>query len=75
MSQVGALKGAQAMQMKMTLEEFRVLPKEEREKMLGKATHAAIEKIHAAGMPSVHGDEKGTYNLYPDGRKEYLPDN
>jgi len=59
---------------KMTIEQFRRLPKEEREAALGLRTRAAIDRIHAAGMPSVHADEKGTYNLYPDGRKEYLPD-
>jgi len=57
---------------KMTIEQFRKLPKEEREAALGRRTRAAIDRIHAAGMPTVHADEKGPYNLYPDGRKEYL---
>ena len=32
---------------------------------------AAIADLHAAGIPSVHGDAKGIYKLYPDGYKEY----
>jgi hypothetical protein len=57
---------------KMTIAEFQALPKEEREKILGKSTRAAIKRLHDAGLPSVHGDDKGTYYLYPDGRKEYV---
>lgn len=36
------------------------------------AAKKAIAETHKAGRPSVHGDEKGIYNLYPDGRKEYI---
>ncbi len=57
---------------KMTIDEFQTLPKEEREKILGKSTRAAIKRLHDVGLPSVHGDDKGTYYLYPDGRKEYI---
>ncbi|HOW53875.1 MAG TPA: hypothetical protein PLR60_04390 [Syntrophorhabdaceae bacterium] len=57
---------------KMTIAEFQTLPKEEREKILGKSTRAAIKRLHDAGLPSVHGDDKGVCYLYPDGRKEYV---
>lgn len=46
--------------------------KEEKEAMFAEATREAIAETHAAGRPSTHGDEKGVYHLYPDGRKEYI---
>ena len=56
----------------MKLEEFIELPKEEKEKIFGEATRKAIAETHAAGRPSCHGDDKGVYELYPDGTKKYI---
>lgn len=36
------------------------------------AAASAVARTHAAGRFSTHGDEKGVYRLYPDGRKEYI---
>ena len=36
------------------------------------AAASAVARTHAAGCFSTHGDEKGVYRLYPDGRKEYI---
>ena len=44
----------------------------EMEALLKEAAAEAIAEIHAAGLPTTHGDEKGVYRLYPDGRKEYI---
>ena len=41
-------------------------------KIFGEATRKAIAETHAAGRPSCHGDNKGVYNLYPDGTKKYI---
>jgi len=48
------------------------LDKAQLEDFFGTATREAISKIHAAGLPSTHGDDKGVYRLHPDGRKEYI---
>ena len=56
----------------LKLEEFIELPKEEKEKIFGEATRKAIAETHAAGRPSCHGDDKGVYELYPDGTKKYI---
>ena len=56
----------------MKLEEFIELSKEEQEKIFGEATRKAIAETHAAGRPSCHGDNKGVYELYPDGTKKYI---
>ena len=56
----------------MRLEDFLNLTKEEKEKLFGKATRKAIAATHAAGRPSCHGDDKGVYELYPDGTKKYI---
>lgn len=45
---------------------------EEKEAVAREAARKAIADTHAAGRPSTHGDEKGVYQLYPDGRKEYI---
>ncbi len=45
---------------------------EEKEAVAREAVRKAIADTHAAGRPSTHGDEKGVYQLYPDGRKEYI---
>jgi len=45
---------------------------EEKEAVVQEATRKAIAETHAAGRPSTHGDEKGVYQLYPDGHKEYI---
>lgn len=46
--------------------------KEEQEAFFGQATRAIVDKAHAKGRYTTHGDEKGVYRLYPDGHKEYL---
>ena len=51
---------------------FLAMNKCERESFFAQATKKAITKIHAAGLPTIHGDEHGIYHLYPDGRKEYI---
>ena len=56
----------------LKLEEFIELSKEEMEKIFGEATRKAIAETHAAGRPSCHGDNKGVYELYPDGTKKYI---
>ena len=48
------------------------LTNEELDEIMTEATRKAIEETHAAGRPSTHGDDKGVYYLYPDGRKEYI---
>ena len=48
------------------------MSKKEIEALYGEATRHAIKKHHAAGRFTTHGDEKGVYRLYPDGRKEYI---
>ncbi len=48
------------------------MTKEQKEARAGIAVRAAIAKSHSLGHPTAHADEKGIYNLYPDGRKEYV---
>lgn len=57
---------------KTVKKDIRDLTKEEEEALFAEATRRAIEETHAAGRPSTHGDAKGVYHLYPDGRKEYI---
>jgi hypothetical protein len=42
------------------------------EEVYAKATRGAIAEHHKAGRYTTHGDDKGTYRLYPDGAKEYV---
>lgn len=51
---------------------FLEMTKGQREALASKATRAAIARSHAMGHPTTHADEKGIYELYPDGRKEYI---
>jgi len=51
---------------------FLEMSKAEIETLYGEATSKAIKEHHAAGRFTTHGDEKGVYRLYPDGRKEYI---
>lgn len=44
----------------------------EQDQIVARATSEAVKKVHAAGFPTTHGDDKGIYRLYPDGRKEYI---
>ena len=48
------------------------MSKKEIEAVYGEETRKAIKKHYAAGRFTTHGDEKGVYRLYPDGRKEYI---
>ncbi|MDU4961993.1 MAG: hypothetical protein E6X17_15165 [Sporomusaceae bacterium] len=43
----------------------------EHEAIFQEAVKEAIAKAHAAGFPTTHMDEKGIYQLFPDGRKVY----
>lgn len=48
------------------------LPAEDMEARIQAAVKHRVEAIHAAGRSSIHGDDQGVYQLYPDGRKEYI---
>jgi hypothetical protein len=48
------------------------MEKAEIEALYSQGTEAAILEAHAAGLPTTHIDEKGIYDLYPDGHKEYI---
>jgi hypothetical protein len=50
------------------------LDKGEKEAYFAQATRNAIARIHEAGLPTIHGDERGIYELYPDGHKVYVED-
>lgn len=43
----------------------------EQEALFQKGIKKVIAEQHAAGQPTTHGDDKGVYKLYPDGRKGY----
>ncbi|MGR6904581.1 hypothetical protein [Lysinibacillus sp. BSL11] len=47
-------------------------PKDEAECILRQSAKKDIEKIHNLGLPIRTVDELGVYDLYPDGRKEYV---
>lgn len=47
-------------------------PKDEAERILGKAFQKEIENTHKLGLPVRTVDEIGVYDLYPDGRKVYV---
>jgi len=52
----------------MTIAEFEALPKEEREKILGESTRAAIKRLrHDGGLLSVDGDDEGACYLCTQG--------
>ena len=51
---------------------YRIIQRGKGKKFFGEATRKAIAETHAAGRPSCHGDNKGVYNLYPDGTKNIL---
>ncbi len=51
---------------------FVSMDKSGRESFFAEAAKKAIAKIHAAGLPTTHGDAQGIYQLYPDGHKEYI---
>jgi hypothetical protein len=52
--------------------DFFAMSSEERTSMYAEATRAEVALHHAAGRYTTHGDEKGVYRLYPDGRKVYI---
>lgn len=56
----------------MNKKNFWDMTKEEQEALLGKTIKEEITKHHAAGRPTVHGDDKGVYLIHPDGTKEYV---
>jgi hypothetical protein len=52
---------------------FMDLTKEEMEGDLAKATRQAQANLHAQGLPYIIGDTKGTYAVYPDGKRIFTP--
>jgi hypothetical protein len=48
------------------------MSKEEQEAILKETVEKEILATHALGIPTTHGDARGVYDLYPDGRKEYI---
>lgn len=42
--------------------------------ILNRNLERAIQASFAKGVPVVQADEKGTYELYPDGTKKYFQD-
>ena len=52
---------------------FMDLTKEEVEAELAEATKQAREELHARGRPYIIGDKRGTYAVYPDGRRVFTP--
>ena len=53
-------------------EDFLDMDKTEVEALYAKAVGDAVAEHHKAGRYTTHGDEQGTYRLYPDGTKEYV---
>ncbi|MFC5734322.1 hypothetical protein [Cytobacillus gottheilii] len=47
-------------------------PKDEAECILRQSAKRDIENKHKLGLPTRTVDELGVYDLYPDGRKEYV---
>jgi hypothetical protein len=47
--------------------------KEEKEAALAKATKQARDDLHAEGKPYHVGDARGTYAIYPDGKRVFFP--
>lgn len=47
-------------------------PIDEAESILRQSAKKAIEKTHKLGFPVRTADELGVYDLFPDGRKEYV---
>ena len=47
-------------------------PKEEVERVLAERSKKIIEETHKRGFPVRTVDEVGVYDLYSDGRKEYV---
>ena len=45
---------------------------EERTAMYDQGIRTEVARHHAGGRYTTHGDERGVYRLYPDGRKEYI---
>lgn len=54
------------------MKSFVDLTGKEKERLFQEAVREEIAEHHAAGRPTTHGDGKGVYRLYPDGRKEYI---
>ncbi|GHV40861.1 hypothetical protein FACS1894187_22150 [Synergistales bacterium] len=46
---------------------------EEMEERLAKTTQRARDNLHANGLPYVIGDDKGVYEVYPDGHRVFTP--
>ncbi len=44
----------------------------ERAAMYAEGIRDEVSRHHAADRYTTHGDEKGVYRLYPDGRKQYI---
>ena len=48
------------------------MTREQKEARAGKADEGRHRNEPCPGHPTAHADEKGIYNLYPDGHKEYV---
>jgi hypothetical protein len=44
-----------------------------KEAALAEATRQARQELHTKGSPYFVGDTKGTYAVYPDGRRVFMP--
>lgn len=52
--------------------DFFAMTKEDRTALYAQGIRAEVKRHHAEGRYTTHGDERGVYRLYPDGRKEYV---
>jgi hypothetical protein len=49
------------------------MDKEEKETAFAEATRKARQELHAKGSPYFIGDNKGTYAVYPNGERVFMP--
>jgi hypothetical protein len=49
------------------------MTKEDMETAFAQATRQAQQDLHSKGSPYIIGDAKGTYAVYPDGKKVFTP--
>ena len=52
---------------------LRDMTKEEMEAAFAEATKQAQDDLHENGLPYIIGDSKGTYAVYPDGKRVFTP--
>jgi hypothetical protein len=49
------------------------MTKDDMENAFSKATKQAQQELHSRGSPYIIGDAKGTYAVYPDGKRVFMP--